>query len=364
MIGDDFEQERVAVVQSLMNLDLNNRKEFQEIVELASKICDKPIALITLLESQTNYIKVRKGFEPEQVPHTTSFCHHTLSGPDLLEVSDASADQRFMYNELVVKHPNVRFYAGAPLIATSGHNIGALCLFDTNPGLLTDQQKDILSILSRQVVALLELELKEMQLSEKVEQIECQNRSLANIAFIQSHNIRQPLTSIMGLVDIVRRGYQLVDDQWLAMIGEATDALDARIREIVQQTLAEKDLKALRFSKMVEEIEDYAILLLDRNGNIENWNKGAMILKGYGHTEVIGKNFDIFYTHEDLLRGLPRILIQQATAQGVVKTRGWRLRKNGTRFWASIVITAIHNDLSEVIGFTKVTRLLHEPIPK
>jgi PAS domain S-box-containing protein len=364
MILNFSKGDRAAAVEPFLDLDLDNRKEFQDIVELASRLCDKPVALITLLDEHTNWIQVRTGFEITQVPRKTSFCHHTLGKHQVLQVSDAVTDERFSYNDLVTGKHGVRFYAGAPLVISSGHNIGALCLFDTKPGSLSEDQQHVLSMLSRQVVFLLEMELKEKQLTGHIKQIQCQNESLVNIAFIQSHNIRQPLTSIMGLVDIVRKGYQPVDQQWLAMIGEATDTLDARIREIVQQTLAEKDIKALRFSKMVEEIEDYAILLLDKDGKIENWNKGAQLLKGYAHSEIIGKNFSIFYTTNDLAENLPERLIQQAAQQGSTKTHGWRLRKDGSRFWASVLITAIHNELEEVIGFTKVTRLLQQSDPE
>lgn len=354
--------DRTAAVEPFLGLDLENRKEFQDIVELASRLCDKPVALITLLDEHTNWIKVRTGIDMTQVPRQTSFCHHTLGGQQLLQVSDTTADERFVYNELVTGKLGVRFYAGAPMIISAGHNIGALCLFDTQPGLLSQDQQHVLQMLSRQVVFMLEMELKEKQLSEHIQHIKRQNESLVNIAFIQSHNIRHPLTSIMGLVDLVRKGYHSVDDQWLAMIGEATDTLDARIREIVHQTLAEKDIKALRFSKMVEEIEDYAILLLDIDGRIENWNRGAQLLKGYSHAEIIGKNFSVFYTPDDLEDSLPEKLIEQATQNGSVKTQGWRQRKDGSHFWASVLITAIHNDLKEVIGFTKVTRLLQHTV--
>lgn len=126
--------------------------------------------------------------------------------------------------------------------------------------------------------------------------------------------------------------------------------------------MAEKDIKVLRFNKMIEEIEDYAILLLDREGNVENWNKGSQILKGYKANEIIGKNFSVFYTPEDLANGLPGRLIRQAVENGSAKSQGWRLRKDGSTFWGSILITAIHNEADEVIGFTKVTRLLEREL--
>jgi PAS domain S-box-containing protein len=114
------------------------------------------------------------------------------------------------------------------------------------------------------------------------------------------------------------------------------------------------------YHKMVEEVQDYAILLLDKEGNILNWNLGAEKIKGYSESEIIGKNFRIFYQDEDRINKLPEKLISEATTQGRAMHEGWRVRKNKEKFWGSIVITALHNDRNEVIGFSKVTRDLTE----
>jgi PAS domain S-box-containing protein len=111
---------------------------------------------------------------------------------------------------------------------------------------------------------------------------------------------------------------------------------------------------------MIEEVEDYAIILLDKDGTILNWNKGAEKIKGYTDDEVIGRNFSIFYLDEDKKKGLPQKLIQTAVKTGRATHEGLRRRKDGTLFWGSIVITALHDDDNNVIGFTKVTRDLTE----
>ncbi len=111
---------------------------------------------------------------------------------------------------------------------------------------------------------------------------------------------------------------------------------------------------------MVEEIEDYAILLLDREGNVINWNKGAEKIKGYPAEEILGKNFSVFYTEKDRNEGRPLKLFQKSMTEGKAIDEGWRVRKDGTTFWGSNVITALHNEENEVIGFTKVTRDLTE----
>ena len=116
------------------------------------------------------------------------------------------------------------------------------------------------------------------------------------------------------------------------------------------------EVKQFRLLNMVEEIEDYAILLLDENGNIENWNKGAEKIKGYKADEIVGKNFRVFYTDEDQKNQKPESLIETAKNKGKALSEGWRVRKDGSQFWGSIVITAIHDTQGNIIGFTKVTR--------
>jgi len=111
-----------------------------------------------------------------------------------------------------------------------------------------------------------------------------------------------------------------------------------------------------RYHKMIDEVEDYAIILLDKDGIVQNWNKGAEKIKGYTEDEIIGKSFKLFYQPEDREKGLPDTLLQRARTEGKAIAEGWRVRKNGDRFWGSIVITALHDAENNVIGFTKVTR--------
>ena len=110
------------------------------------------------------------------------------------------------------------------------------------------------------------------------------------------------------------------------------------------------------YHKMIEEIQDYAIILLDKNGFIRNWNKGAEKIKLYTEKEILGKHFSIFYLQEDIDKNLPQNLITEASKAGRAIHEGWRKRKDGSKFWGSIIITAIHDDDGNVIGFSKVTR--------
>jgi PAS domain S-box-containing protein len=115
-----------------------------------------------------------------------------------------------------------------------------------------------------------------------------------------------------------------------------------------------------RFHKMILEVEDYAIILLDRDGTILNWNKGAQKIKGYKEKDIVGQNFRIFYLPQDRQEQLPEKLIAEAVENGRAHHEGLRVRSDGTTFWGKIVITALHDDDNNVIGFTKVTRDLTE----
>ncbi|MBC8732749.1 PAS domain S-box protein [Paraburkholderia sp. UCT2] len=110
------------------------------------------------------------------------------------------------------------------------------------------------------------------------------------------------------------------------------------------------------YLSLVQAISDYAIFLLDAKGNIVSWNVGAQKLKGYAQSEIVGQHFSRFYTEEAVARGWPTYELEQAALTGRFEDEGWRVRKDGTTFWANVVITAIRNGKGEVTGFAKITR--------
>lgn len=115
-----------------------------------------------------------------------------------------------------------------------------------------------------------------------------------------------------------------------------------------------------RMRLVVDSIRDYAIFMLDEAGRVATWNTGARLTKGYSADEIIGRHIETFYTAEDRERGLPRELLTEAEAKGCIESEGWRVRKDGTRFWADVVITALRDDGGKLTGFAKVTRDLTE----
>jgi PAS domain S-box-containing protein len=114
------------------------------------------------------------------------------------------------------------------------------------------------------------------------------------------------------------------------------------------------------FRRLVSSVRDYAIFALDPTGHIMTWNEGAQRIKGYAPDEIIGKHFSIFYPQERIDEGFPDYELRSAAATGRFEDEGWRIRKDGSRFWASVIITALRDDAGKLIGFAKVTRDLTE----
>jgi len=131
----------------------------------------------------------------------------------------------------------------------------------------------------------------------------------------------------------------------------------------MERTLADERAKrrgAEEFKTLVDGVRDYAIFMLDGYGRVTTWNSGAERLKGYKADEIIGKDFSVFYTEEEVQAGHPKRLLETALRDGRCEEENWRVRKDGTRFWASVLITAIRNESGTPIGFAKVTRDLSE----
>ena len=110
------------------------------------------------------------------------------------------------------------------------------------------------------------------------------------------------------------------------------------------------------FPMFVDAVEDYALLMLDINGRVISWNAGAERIKGYKAEEIIGKHFSCFYLPEAIAKGHPEEELRIAAKEGRYAERGWRIRKDGSRFLAEVVLTAIHNESGALSGFAKVTR--------
>lgn len=138
--------------------------------------------------------------------------------------------------------------------------------------------------------------------------------------------------------------------------------LSGTAQDVTESIELENKLKhsEMRHHLMTEQIEDYAIIFLNPQGNIEDWNKGAEKIKGYTGAEIIGKHFSVFYPEEERSKKIPEKILKEAKKNKNSTYEGWRVRKDGAQFWASVVITAIIDNNNDLIGFSKLTRDLTE----
>ena len=153
--------------------------------------------------------------------------------------------------------------------------------------------------------------------------------------------------------DLIRQGVYSVRAFPLSnnFLGVAFEDVTDRIN--AERTLRESEV---RFRLLVEGVQEYAIFQLDPEGNVVSWNAGAQRLKGYDSAEIIGHHFSIFYPQEDLMNNKPRNILARAARQGQTEDEGWRIRKDGSRFWANVVVTALRDSNGNLIGFAKLTR--------
>jgi PAS domain S-box-containing protein len=148
-----------------------------------------------------------------------------------------------------------------------------------------------------------------------------------------------------------------INDENGKLIGFAKITRDMTDKREAQQALLEAEQ---RFRILVQGVTDYAIFMLDPEGRVANWNAGAQRIKGYTPAEIVGEHFSRFYTPEDFDAGLPKRALETARETGRYEAEGWRVRKDGTRFWASVVLDAIRDEDGKLIGFAKITRDMTE----
>lgn len=165
------ENERLKDLYSYDILNSASESDFDDLVELASQICECPVSLITLLDKDLQWFKSKKGIDGTSTSRDAAFCSHAILQDEVMVVENALQDERFFDNPFVVNDPNIRFYAGAPIVSPGGQKLGTICTLDHKPRTLAPEQKRALMLLSNQVTRLLEIRRKNIQIRERAKEI-------------------------------------------------------------------------------------------------------------------------------------------------------------------------------------------------
>jgi signal transduction histidine kinase len=216
------EKQRLKELYQYAILDSDTEKEFDDLVQLASKICNVPISLVSLVDSDRQWFKAKVGLPVSETKRDYSFCAHSFTSPeDIFIVPDASKDLRFHDNPLVTADPEIRFYAGVPLVSPNGYKMGTLCVIDKKPRELDAEQKFALETLAQQVVSLMNLRLR----NKELQRINVMQNKLISIV---AHDVRNPLASLKGIIEL-RQTDIITDEEADEMLGLASGQLEATI---------------------------------------------------------------------------------------------------------------------------------------
>lgn len=206
----DNETERLNALKKYQILDTDHESDFNDIVELASQICNTAISLISLVDEKRQWFKAKVGLEPDETSRDIAFCSHSILEQDIMIVPDASVDKRFFDNPLVKGYPKIKFYAGIPLKTPEGYNIGTLCVIDSNKKVLDEKQIFGLKILAKQIIDKLELKLKNRSLHEALIAYQRQGEELSSVNdfntklhTIISHDLRSPIANLITLTSLL-----------------------------------------------------------------------------------------------------------------------------------------------------------------
>ena len=269
----------------------------------------------------------RSAFEKFPMPRNTAIFEPTFRGRGPVRSDDILIDPRYgknaPYHGMPEGHLPVRSYLAVPVTSRSGEVLGGIFFGHAQPRVFTDRAERIVTALAAQAAVAID------------------NARLHQTSQREIEARRQAERELKTLNETLEQRADERARQLAASLGKLEDT-------------------ERRFRLLVEGVNDYAIYMLDPTGHVVNWNPGAERIKGYASAEILGRHFSAFYTPEDQAEDVPKKALTTAFETGKFETENWRVRKDGTRFWASILINAIKDNKGNLLGFAKITRDLTE----
>ncbi len=288
------EEGRLAALELHGVLDTGPEAAFDDLARLAAQICGTPISLMSLVGRDHQWFKARLGLDVDQTPRAVSFCDHAIRQSGVFQVTDASVDERFAANPLVTGPPNIRFYAGAPLVTPEGHGLGTLCVIDHRPRELTPEQVEALAALARQVMAQLELRLR---------------------------------------------------------VGELHKVIDEGNRTEEALRLSEAEARKLA---LVASRTDNAVIIADAQGRIEWVNEGFTRITEYSPEEVIGRTPGSFLQGPETDPATVVRMKEHVDRGEGFHAEILNYSKSGRKYWLNIEVRPIHDASGRLSQFIAI----------
>lgn len=396
-------------------MDSPPEEAFDRITRLASRVLATPVALVSLVTEQRHFLKSAVGFaEPwaskREIPLSHSFCQYAVRTGEPLIINDARAHP-FLRDNPAIEDMAIVAYAGMPLKNKDDLTVGVFCVVDHVPREWSVESQSILREFADLAAAAIEMkvaavsQVRAVQSSHDVEEkfkafmdkspavtymkdsdgrllytnettyryypearewlgrnseelfppnISAQLRANDNAAISSANGIEfeEAVPNAAGDVHHwISFKFPVRQRDGRTFLGGMSINIDDRKR--TETALRESED---RFRQLVAGVREYAIFMLDTSGVVITWNEGAQRFKGYRSEEIIGKPFDIFYSPEDRQAGKPKNALLKASREGVACDVGWRIRKDGSRFYANVTITALRDANGLLRGYAKFTR--------
>lgn len=411
------EIERLKALEAYLIMDSLPEKEYDSITQLASYICGTPIALVSLIDERRQWSKSSVGLGVAETTRDLSFCQYAIMGEDVYEVNNALENELFAKNPLVTGNSNIRFYAGAPLMDANGFNLGSLCVIDTEPRILSIEQKNALKLLANQVVLLLDSRKKNADFINS--QKELQNfielsKDLVCIANVDGffYKVNPAFTDVLGYskeelegkpfvylvhpddldktfkeVEKLSKGEKTISFEnryrckngkyvllsWNSSPDPVTGHLYCIARDMTLEKQQQEELVNIATDlTSILNAAEFAIISSDLDGTIKQFNRGAEKLLGYKSEEVVGKTTpSIFHVWdevvkrtEDLIKEFGENLVPgydtfvlKARELGIADSNEWTfVRKDGSLIPVVLSVTAIKNNLGELTGYLGISK--------